>query len=134
MLYFALFSSVAVSFFLGYLWYGPLFGTIWNTNMGFTPEYRENQKTKPIAKVVSLNILSQIVIVLVLYSLLQIAGVTSIVGAIEIMFLVWIGIAVPIGLESVLRDNKPWIIFFINTTYRLVSYLCIAVLLMAIAQ
>ncbi|MBY0328525.1 DUF1761 domain-containing protein [Patescibacteria group bacterium] len=134
MLYFALFFSVAVSFFLGYLWYGPLFGTLWNTNMGFASEYTEKQKTTSKKKVVLFNIFSQIVITLVLFSLLQLVGITSLVGAIEIMILVWVGIAVPIGLEPVLWDNKPWIIFFINTSYRLVSYLCTAIILIVIAQ
>lgn len=134
MLYIALLVGIIISFFLGYLWYGPLFGTIWNTGMGFSPEVIAVNKSKNVKKVVGLNILSQVIIALVTYNLLHLLGITSAIAAIEIMLLVWLGYSLPISLEPVLWDNKPWIVFCINASYRIVSYFCIALALVFISH
>ena len=134
MMYIALLVGTVVSFFLGYLWYGPFFGTLWNTGMGFSTEDIETRKTKNIQKIVTLNIVSQIITAAVAYNLLNLLGITTIIGAFEIMFLVWLGFSLPISLEPVLWDHKPWNIFFINVSYRIVSYLCIAIAIITIAH
>lgn len=134
MLYIALLIGICISFSLGYLWYGPLFGTIWNTGMGFSPEEIELNKSKNMKKVVGLNILSQTIIALVTYNLFHLLGVTTAISAIEIIVLVWLGYTLPVSLEPVLWDNKPWTVFYINASYRIVSYIGIALALVFIAR
>lgn len=121
-------AATLAAFVIGGLWYGPLFGKPWAAAMGWKPG------DKPDAKVMKRAFLLQIIgLALVVYVLAHTVQVwrPSVwgVGAdgpdylygIYCGFFTWIGFYVPLQLNKVGWEGRPWKLFFINAGHDFVN-------------
>jgi E3 ubiquitin-protein ligase DOA10 len=120
--YLAVIIATLVSFFIGFLWYGPIFGKIWmklnNIKSKDVKKAKENGMLKPMI----INFIGTLITAFVIASLIATLNLTTLNAAITLSFLLWIGfIASTTLLGSVLWDNKPWGLFILNGAYWLVN-------------
>ncbi|MCR9143721.1 MAG: DUF1761 domain-containing protein [bacterium] len=116
--------SVIAAFFVGYVWYGPLFGKLWAREMGhpadFAPEPREMMRG------LALQILGLVLMTYVLAHTSQIwrpsvwnagADQADWVYAAYSTFFTWIGFFIPVLLSNVAWEGKSWRLFALNAAY-----------------
>ena len=131
--YAAIAAAVIVSFALGGLWYGPLFGKKWAELMGMKME-----DAKPGKLPFLLMIFGTLLTAYVLSHSVQIWR-PSVWGAGEDQpsymygffagFFTWLGFYVPMLLGSVAWEGRPWKLFCLNATYHLINLQVIAMIL-----
>ena len=119
--YLAIFVGAISNMILGFLWYGPIFGKTWIALMGFTNESMEAAKAKGMGKQYTLMFLGALTMSYVLAHFIDYAGAATIPQGIQAGFWVWLGFIAPVTLGSVLWDNKPWKLWFLNNGYYLIS-------------
>lgn len=124
----AIVVSVIAAFFVGYLWYGPLFGKMWAREMGFPEDYEPDGKT--MARAMALQILGLTLIAYVLAHTGQVwrpsvwnAGVDEAnwIYAAYSTFFTWLGFFVPVLLSNVAWKGESGRLFAINAAYYLVN-------------
>lgn len=127
---------MVVNIALGFLWYSAKTptGRIWMRDMKFDPNMKPTSKQMGMS--IGLTVLGTFLLMFVLmhvfiafrdaYRLdgarLGDDGVTfgdGLMGG----FFTWLGFFLPINLSSVAWEMKPWSLFFVNTSYYLVSLL-----------
>ncbi|MCR4260959.1 MAG: DUF1761 domain-containing protein [Candidatus Colwellbacteria bacterium] len=115
--------------FIGFSWYGPLFGKQWVQLMGFTKEDIEEAKKKGMILNYGLGFLGQIAtayaLALLVASSFQYFGGFSY----SIILWIWLGIVVPIQMGAVLWEGKPWKLFVLNCMYYLVQMMAMGFVL-----
>ena len=121
--YLVLIAAVAVSFFFGFLWYGPIFGNTWAQLMGIkkTPECN-----KPKPQALFLTFLGTVLTTFVLAYILQIYKPYCAFGA---AFFVWLGFYLPTLIGTVVWEGKPLKLFILNASYTFLNLQIIATVL-----
>jgi hypothetical protein len=119
--YLAVLVAGFASMVVGMLWYGPLFGKTWIKQMGWTQKYIEDCKKKGMGTSYFLNFIATLVTALTLAHLLKVLEVESYVDAAHIAGGLWLGFVAPVMLGSVLWEQKPWKLYFINVLFYLVA-------------
>lgn len=123
--YLAVLVAAVSNMFLGFLWYGPLFGKQWIKLMNFDKKKMEQAKKKGMGKTYVLAFVGALVMAYVLSHALIFASaylaVTGFSAGLMAGFWNWLGFVVPVMLGMVLWDGKPWKLYFINIGYYLVS-------------
>jgi hypothetical protein len=132
MTYIAILVAAVASMALGFLWYGPLFGKVFMTETGMTKESMTPEMKRGMNKAYAINFVFEIITATVLSKLLLMLGITTVVGAWELVLLVWLGFAVSVELGNKLWMDKSWTLFFLNSSHRLVSYLIVTIVLILI--
>ncbi len=128
--YFAVFVSAVVVFVIGFLWYGPVFGKIWMREMKLTDKDKKRAQEQGMGKQMFLNFIGNLVMVYVLAYFVFVFGISTILGAVQLGFLVWIGFfAATTLLGGVLWENKSWALYFFNATYWLVNLIVVSAIL-----
>src|SRR6187549_942091 len=130
----AILVAVVANFFLGFLWYTPLFGKAWAKEMGF------DMSVKPPG-----SVLAKGMIIMVIGNFFQayvfahnIGAWTYVPGtstmspmesiAMSSIF-TWLGFYLPVDLNRVAWEKASWKLFFINTVYHFLSVLVAAIIL-----
>ncbi len=124
----AILVSVVASFALGGIWYGPLFGKMWQRALGFT----EGQKPSgaEIAKGSVINIIGLTLMAFVMSYDVQVwrpsswnagADAPPHIYGFFAGFFIWVGFVVPILLNGPAFERKPWKVFFIAASYQFLS-------------
>jgi hypothetical protein len=120
--------AAVASFVLGFLWHGPLFGTMWiRLNKIPQKELIEAKKKgmSGMSKPMVLNFLGNIVMAYVLASFIDLLGIATFSGALALGFWCFLGlIGTTTLLSSVLWDKKSWGLFSYSGAYWLVN-LCL---------
>lgn len=125
----AIIIAAAVTFIIGWLWYGPIFGKTWmrlnNVKMEGSPSM------KGMAMPMFLNFIGNLVTAYALASLIAVTQSTGdMIAGMKIAFLAWLGfIACTTLLGSVLWDKKPWGLFVLNGAYWLVYLWVMAIII-----
>lgn len=130
----AVLVAVVVNFILGFVWYTPLFGKAWSKEMGFDPE------EKPSSSVMIKGMVFMIVgNFFFAYVLAHNIGAWSFVPGMDKMsleasvastaFFTWLGFFLPGELGATVWAKNSWKLFFINTSYHLVSLAVVACIL-----
>ena len=138
--------SVLAMMIIGFVWYAPWFptGKVWSRNMGMDPK---NMPKVPPGKMA----VSMILMVIGAFLMMFVFAHTNMVyedafgntatggeegyelklmdGIVGAVF-TWLGFIVPLNLNGVAFENKPWSMFFVNAGFYLVG-LCIAAVLLA---
>jgi hypothetical protein len=114
-----------VSFAVGALWYGPVFGKTWMRLMNLTPE---SMKTMPVtpAKAMALGFASQLVFAFVLANNLSYSGATDFGPALVYAAFVWLGYYATTTLGGYLWEGKSLKLVAFNAAYQLVGLLASA--------
>lgn len=132
----AILVSVLVAFVFGALWYGPILGKAWASDMGL------NMDRKPDPKVMKRAFINQFIgtflTVYVLAHSVQIwrpsvwgAGADqsdAMYGFMGALF-AWIGFYIPLQLSKISWENRPWRLFFINAGHDFLNLQIIAAIL-----
>jgi hypothetical protein len=127
--------AAIVSIGLGFLWYSPvLFGKKWMKEMGYTPEFVEEQKKKTggqkgMSKTYAVMTLFTLVTAYIVAALLNSLIITNFGGLIYLAVLVWLAFSMPVALNYVLYGKDTKTLFAINTGYQLVSLVLMTVII-----
>jgi hypothetical protein len=115
------------AFFVGWLWYGPLFGKKWMKLNGFTPEFLRENKGMSMPLIMIINYVAT---ALAAFAIAMFIGAGSdmhfglFAGFMIALF--WIGTS---RLNDVLYERQPFGLFLINVGYNLVIYMIMGAIL-----
>lgn len=132
--YVAILVAVVANFFLGFLWYTPLFGKAWAKEMGFDTSIKPTggQIAKGMIIMVIGNFLLAYVFAHNIGAWTFVPGMDQMptIGAIlNAAIFTWLGFYVPQDLSRIAWESKSWKLFFINTGYHLAMLLVAATIL-----
>ncbi len=128
--YFAILIAAIASMIIGGLWYSPiLFGNIWIKLSGFTNKEKDKAKQRGMAKFYIIALIGSLVTSFVLAHFVKYMGITSIGGALQLAFWIWVGFIATVMLGTVIWEGKPVKLYLINAVYQLVSFSVAAVIL-----
>ncbi|MEK7552051.1 MAG: DUF1761 domain-containing protein [Patescibacteria group bacterium] len=128
--YWAVLVSAIVSFVIGGIWYGPLFGKKWMALMGITKDGMKSMSLTP-ARAMTLGFLFTLLQSYVVAHFVVLLGAVDAGTSWSLAFWIWLGIMVPICIGSFLWENKPIKLFVLNAAYQLIS-LFVMVLILAL--
>ncbi|MBP6913841.1 MAG: DUF1761 domain-containing protein [Candidatus Levybacteria bacterium] len=123
--YLAILASGVVMMFLGYLWYGPLFGKPWMKLVGMTKSSKKNN----MAKEYVLMAISSLVLAYVFDHILIAFGSNTLVMALQGAIWTWLGFIATSMLGGVLWLKRPLSLYFIDAGYYLVGMILIGIIL-----
>jgi hypothetical protein len=133
----AIVLAVLAHFVIGFLWYTPIFGSVWAKEMGFSKDM--NVPKSMFIKNILLNLFGNFLMAFVLLHNIQawdprtwgidLEFVPPAAAAFSSALFTWLGFFVPQGLTSVTWEMKSWKLFFINTGYHLISLLAVSFIL-----
>lgn len=108
------------AFFVGWIWYGPLFGKKWMELNGFTKENMSEKKWLPMPVIMGVNYVATL---LAAFSLAMFLGVEA-----DAIFGIFAGLMIAVfwiatsRLNDVLYEQKPMGLFWINVGYNVAIY------------
>ena len=126
--YLAVVVAAVVSFVIGWLWYGPVFGKQWMAMMGYTKESMASMKMKPMTAMV-LGFVSSLVMAYALAIFASVWMYDGLYGAFKLAFWVWLGFTAMVSLGSVLWENRSWNLYLFNAAYQFVSIFAMAIVI-----
>ncbi len=126
--YLAVLVAAIASMVVGFLWYGPVFGSQWKKLMSFTDKDIKKMKMTPKTAMI-LGFIAALVISCTLAHFLIYMNISSVADAVMAAFLIWIGFVATVQVGAVLWEGKPWKLFFLNAGHTLVSLAVMAVIL-----
>jgi uncharacterized protein DUF1761 len=131
--YFAVLVVAIVNMVLGFLWYGPVFGKTWTKLMKFSEERMKEAKEKGMGGSYVImaigSLLMSWVVAIFVNSGEAHYGVWTATFGVHIGLYLWIGLAAPITVGSVLWEGKPWKLWVLNAGYYLVSLVIMGAIL-----
>lgn len=132
--YVAVLVAVVVNFFLGFIWYTPLFGKAWAKEMGFDPNVKPSGGK--MAKGMIFMIIGNFFLAYVFahniaaWSFVPGNNEMSIVeNTLNAAVFTWLGFYLPVDIGIVTWEKKSWKLFGINTGYHFVMLLVTAIIL-----
>lgn len=127
--YVAVAVAVVANFFLGFLWYTPLFGKVWAKEMGMDPDAKPDKGAmmKGMIMMVIGNFLMAYVLAHNIFAWnIVMDGPPASSMILNSAIFTWLGFFVPQDIGAVAWEGKSWKLFFINTSYHLVALLVVA--------
>ena len=118
-----------VSMVLGMLWYGPFFGKQWMSLMKLTKLDMEKSKKKGMTTTYILAFLTTFIMSIVLGYLIELTNILSTFGGVVVGSLVWLGFLATTLAGSVLWENKPWALYFLNAGHYLLTLVVMGAIL-----
>lgn len=119
--------AAIASFVIAWVWFSPvMFGKIMMKHANCTEaEKKAGVSQKGMWKYLVLEFVITLLIVvgLTLINTLNFANIYL------LAFLAWVGFMLPVQMSECIWNKQPWVIFLINTAYRLVSLMVMAVIL-----
>ncbi|MDH4474346.1 MAG: DUF1761 domain-containing protein [Fluviicola sp.] len=134
--------AVVANFFLGFIWYTPLFGKVWAKEMGFN--FDQKPPTSVFVKAMIINVIGNFLMAWVLAHNIAVWNpatwnqpasemmTPALMAAMSAVF-TWLGFFVPLDLNTVSWEMKSWKLFLINTTYHLLSLLVVSFIIVFMA-
>ena len=111
-----------ISFILGFLWYGPLFGKQWLKLSKMPASEIAKAKSKSMNKPMFLNFIGTIIMVFVFAQIINLLGASSVGQGIVLGFWMWLGFfASTTILYGTLWEGKSWGFYVLNGLYWLVN-------------
>ena len=126
--YIAVLVATIVSFGFGFLWYGPLFGKTWMKMMGFTEKSMKGMKTS-MGKAMAFGFIGLLVTSFVLSMFVDFLQAVTVMDALVVGFLIWLGFFVTTMAGSVLWEGKSWKLYGFNIAYHLINLWIITIIL-----
>jgi hypothetical protein len=118
--YIAVLAASLVGFFLGALWYGPLFGKPWMVSVGLDPEVIKNSPKPDIRRLLTISFILQYIMAYCLAMFLgneTTAGLGALYGFLT--GLPWVGFAIVI---NAMYEGKSFKYMLINGGYWTVTF------------
>jgi hypothetical protein len=118
--YLALLIATIAKMLVGMVWYSsPVFGKLWMTLVGCTPE----QMKATMPKALLVDFISSYVMAFVLVHAVHYAGAISLPQGAVVGFFNWLGFIAAATLVSTVYEKRPVKLFLINNGYQLISLL-----------
>lgn len=131
--YLAVLVCGIVSMALGMLWYSPkgLFGKQWMQLMGFDKLNKQQlaKMQQEGKKSMAIGFVSVLVMAYVLSRVIGAMGATTWMAGVQAAFWVWLGFIATVMLGSVLWEQKPWKLYWINSLHYLVTLVVMGAIL-----
>ncbi len=89
--YFAVIAAVIANQAIGFTWYGPLFGKLWRGLSGISEKQAAEQKKKGMGSTFAIAALGSFVMAFVLAHFVDYVEATTIGGAVQLAFWLWLG-------------------------------------------
>ena len=126
--YVAVLVAALASMALGALWYSPLlFGKRWMELMKI--DFADMKEMKKKAnKMYAINFVATLVMAYVLAHFVDYTQAGTFLEGLEAGFWIWLGFIATVMLGSVLWENKPLELYFLNISYQLLNVLIMAVI------
>ena len=126
----AILIATVVAMVLGMAWYSPfLFGNAWMRLSGIDPKKIDKSQMKGMWKTMIVAFLSNLIMVFVLSTFINLSQTTTATDAAQLGFWIWLGFMMPLQLGSVLWEKKPFKLFLINTSHYLVTLIVMSLIL-----
>lgn len=126
--YLAVLVAAIAAMVIGGVWYSPLgFGKPWMRLMGYGDKVPEGSK-RAMMRSYAFMFAGALVMAFVLAHFAFIWGARETLSAVQLGFWTWLGFVAPVQLGTVLWEGKPWMLFFLNTAYYLVTLIAMAVI------
>jgi hypothetical protein len=123
--YLGVIVAALAGIFLGFLWYGPLFGKAWMKLMGFSKESIEKQKKKGMGASYAMMTLGTLLMAYVLAHTTEFAmnytNIYGMTGGLMSGVWTWAGFVVPVKIGDQLWGGKSWKLFLLDGGYSFVS-------------
>ncbi|MEO9806010.1 MAG: DUF1761 domain-containing protein [Reichenbachiella sp.] len=133
----AVIVAVVLNFILGFIWYTPLFGKAWATEMGFDPN--EKPEGSVMARGMIFMVVGNFFLAYVFAHNIAVwdpmtwgqgpSEMSKMANIANAAFFTWLGFFLPIDLGGVAWEKKSWKLFGINTGYHLLSLIVVAAVL-----
>ncbi len=133
----AVIIAVVANFIFGFIWYTPLFGKVWAKEMGFDPD--EKPPGAVMARGMIFMIIGNFLLAWVFAHNMAVwdpetwgqgpSEMSAAANAGMAALFTWLGFFLPIDLNGVAWEKKSWKLFGINTAYRFLSLLLVAMIL-----
>ncbi len=132
--YVAIFVAVVANFILGFLWYTPLFGKAWATEMGFDTNVKPtgSEMAKGMIFMIIGNFLMAYVFAHNMAAWSFVPGMDQmpkIGNMMNAAIFTWLGFYLPVDIGIVTWEKKSWKLFWINTGYHLAMLIVAASIL-----
>jgi len=121
----AFIAALVPAFFLGALWFGPLFGKLWTRSLETKLNFQ--MSTQKFAGYMITTIWCNALALFVLLTIFKSCRVTALSTALEISFWCWLGLQFTHHLNSDMWANRRWPLLFIDTVYGLATWLVMVV-------
>jgi len=122
--------AAIVTFVIGALWYGPLFGKQWMKLTGMTKAKMKKGKDK-IPMLYLGGFIATLITAYALSVVLRYSGVSMMTEGVEITFWVWLGFIGAISFGGMLWENKPFSLWILNNCYYLLTLIVMTAILVA---
>ena len=86
-------------------------------------------KQRGMGKLYLMAFIGALVMAYVLAHFVQYLEVDSVVGVIQLVFWLWLGLIATVSLGVVLWEGKPWGLYVLNVVYQLISLIVMGVVL-----
>jgi len=132
--YVAVLLAVVANFFVGFLWYTPLFGKAWAKEMGFDTSVKptSGQLAKGMIIMVIGNFLMAFVFAHNIAAWTFVPETETMSASARILnaaIFTWLGFFVPVDLSAVAWESRSWKLFSINAGYHLAMLVVAATIL-----
>jgi hypothetical protein len=137
--------AIVANIILGFIWYAPWFptGKVWLRHQGLDPSNMPKMKGAAMAMSMVLMLVGA---VLMMFVFAHTNGVyldafrntatggragyhLSVMDGVMGGFFTWLGFIVPLNLNAVAFERKPWGLFFVNAGYYLVTLVLAGILI-----
>jgi hypothetical protein len=125
--YLAVLVAAGASFFIGWIWYGPLFGKRWMQLRGLDPALM-GSAGMPFANM-AVEFVSALVVAYVLAHFVVLLNVTTWATALQLAFWLWLGFQATLLLGPVLWEKMSLKLYCLNAGRWLVTLVVMSVIL-----
>jgi hypothetical protein len=127
--YLAVLVASVISFILGFVWYGRLFGKAWIKASGWTKQQIEKAKKESMTKPMVIGFINTLVVSYVLAVLVRLAAASTIAEGALVGLIVWLGFYLTASIGSVLWENKSMNLLYINSAFNLLNLIIVSAIL-----
>lgn len=131
--YLAILVAALAGMFVGFVWYGPIFGKMWMSLTGMTQAKMEEMKKKGMTKNYLLMFIGMLLMSDVLAHFLIFAAtymnVSGVMAGLSAGFWSWLGFIAPVMLSKVLWEGKSWNLWLLDSGHYLVVLLVMGAIL-----
>ncbi|MBX4215837.1 DUF1761 domain-containing protein [Candidatus Parcubacteria bacterium] len=125
---FAVVGAAVVSFIVGMLWYGPVFGKAWMGMMGYTPDNMRNMRLTPMQAMIGGGVTTLLFCYIVGLFVGNLA-VVGLSGALSLAFSLWLVLALTAIAGGYLWENRSPKLTAFNAVYHLVNLVVVTLIL-----
>ncbi|MEK6932992.1 MAG: DUF1761 domain-containing protein [Nanoarchaeota archaeon] len=115
----AVLVSGVIAMFIGFLWYGPLFGKMWIKLSNINPKQMKEMKKKSMGKSYFLAFIGTLLMSYILSLLASYFSATTFGQGAWLGFLIWAGFFVTSKLGMTIWEGKPLGLYVLNVFHDL---------------